>query len=275
MAKSSGRTAKQKAAEARAKSEASEKRRQRMINTGIGVVLAVVVLALVGGAWFASQDGKDDADLDAAIPTGTLPADSEYAFGINAAGEAAGKPVLQIWEDFQCPACGQFEAAFSSTINKIAEEGTARVIWRSTSFLDSNFPGDNSKRAAAAWGCAIDADKKIEYHDTVFANQPANEGDGWSDAQLIQIGKDVGIAEDKQAAFEQCVNDRKYVKWANNGTDEFRNSSVPGTPALYLNGEELSQDQRGTPEALEQTIKDASGEAAPAASESATKDDGQ
>ena len=270
MAKSS-KTAKQKAAEARAKSEAAEKRRQRMINTGIGVALGVVVLALVGGAYWASRDDKSAPDPAAAAPVGSLSPESAYPFGVDAAGEAAGKPVLEIWEDFQCPACAQFENIFGPTIEEIAEAGDARVIWRSTSFLDSNFPGDNSKRAASAWGCAIDAGKKVEYKKAIFENQPATEGDGWSDSQLIQLGKDVGIPEGEQPAFEACVNDRTYVKWANNGTDEFQANEVPGTPGLYLNGEQLGDEQGASPEALKEAVKaagapDAGSDPAPAES---------
>ena len=254
MGKSSGRQAKEKAAAARAKAEASEKRRQRIINISIGAVVLIVVVALVGGAWFSSRDSTDSADAEAKVPTGVLPAGSEYAYGVEIAGEAPGKPVLEIWEDFQCPACAQFEAQFSPTIEKMAIDGDARVIWRNTSFLDNGFPGDHSKRAAAAWGCAIDAGKQTEYHDLVFANQPETEGVGWTDDQLVQFGKDAGIEADNFDTFEACVTDHEYIKWANNGTAESYANEVPGTPALYLNGEELQGEDRATPEALEKAV---------------------
>jgi protein-disulfide isomerase len=257
MGSSSGRKAKEKAAAARAKAEASEKRRQRIINLTIGAVVLIVVLALVGGAWFSSRDSSDDPDTEAKVPTGALPASSEYAYGVEIAGDAPGKPVLEIWEDFQCPACAQFEALFNPTIEKMADDGKARVIWRSTSFLDNGFPGDHSKRASAAWGCAIDAGKKVEYHDLIFANQPETEGVGWTDDQLLQFGEDAGIKDDKFDTFETCVADHDYIKWANNGTAESYANEVPGTPTLYLNGEELQGEDRATPEALENAVAEA------------------
>lgn len=257
MGSSSGRQAKEKAAAARAKAEASEKRRQRIINISIGAVVAIVVVALVGGAWISSRDSTDEADAEAKVPTGVLPASSDYAYGVEIAADAPGKPVLEVWADFQCPACAQFEALFSETIEKMANDEDARVIWRSTSFLDNGFPGDHSKRAAAAWGCAIDAGKKTEYHDLIFANQPETEGVGWTDDQLLQFGRDAGIQDDKFGAFETCVADHVYIKWANNGTAESYANQVPGTPTLYLNGEELQGEDRATPEALEKAVANA------------------
>lgn len=263
MGSSSGRQAKEKAAAARAKAEASEKRRQRIINISIGAVVIVVVLALIGGAWFSSRDSKDEPDAEANLPVGTLDASSEYAYGVDVAGEAPGKPVLEVWADFQCPACAQFEAQFGPTIEKVADDGEARVIWRTTSFLDNGFPGDHSKRAAAAWGCAIDAGKKVEYHDLIFANQPETEGVGWTDDQFLQFGEDAGIKDDKQDTFDKCVIEHDYIKWANNGTAESYANEVPGTPSLYLNGEVLEGEDRASPEALEKAVAEA------------TKNDGQ
>ncbi|MCB0917127.1 MAG: thioredoxin domain-containing protein [Actinobacteria bacterium] len=257
MAKSSA--AKEKAAAARKAAEASDKRRQRTINIIIGVVLVVVVVGLIVGAYFVAQGNKDqaNADPDAAVPTGTLPASDEYAYGVDVAGAAPGKPILEIWEDFQCPACGQFEAAFGTTVEEIAESGDARVIWRSTSFLDSQFPGQNSQRAAAAWGCAIDAGQKVAYHDTVFANQPATEGQGWTQEQLISFGSQAGIGDDKIGAFESCVNDKTYMPWSANSTQIFMDDQIGGTPTLLLNGEKVSNDALANPEALKNAVKEA------------------
>ena len=142
----SSNKARQRAAEARAAEESAQKRRQRIINFSIGGVLVLVVLAIVGGAFLTSQSNQqaDKPNPDAAIPAGTIPTGQDYEYGVPK-NEASGKPVLEIWEDFQCPACAQFEAIFGSTVSEIAEKDLARVIWRSTSFLDANFPGQNSQ----------------------------------------------------------------------------------------------------------------------------------
>lgn len=262
--------ARQKAAEARAAEEAAQKRRQRIINISIGAVLVVVVLGIVGGAFLSSRSSQEatQASPDAAIPASAIPAGQDNQYGVPISQNADGKPVLAIWEDFQCPACAQFEALFGSTIEELAKNGDADVIWRSTSFLDNNFPGQHSQRAAAAYGCAVDAGKAIEYHKAVFANQPANEGDGWTEEQLIGFGDDAGITGDAKSTFEQCVKDKTYMSWAANGTATMVAEGVGGTPSLFLNGEELTDEQRKDPEALKKAIAEAA-QGGSASSESA------
>lgn len=252
-------SAREKAAEARAAAEAADKRRRMIINVSIGAVLLIVVAALVGGAWYTSQQNQNitQPSAEAAAPTGSLPAGSEYEFGIDFTEGVTGKPVLELWEDFQCPACGDFEAAFGPTVDELAAGGDAQVIFRSTSFLDQNFPGDNSKRAAAAFGCAVDAGKGPEYKKVVYANQPATEGDGWTDQQLLAFGEQAGITGDAKSTFDKCVTDRTYITWAVNGTEAMKAAGVPGTPGIYVNGEELPDSARANPEAFKQAILDA------------------
>ena len=245
---SKSKSAREQAAKARAAAEAQERRRQRTINLTLGLVAALLFIGIVGGAWWVSQSGDDaadggsvdvpDVDPSAPIPTTALPSDSDYPYGVPV-NEAAGKPVLEIWEDFQCPACGNFEAEAGDNIAAIAEDGDALVIQRQTTFLDRNLGTDDSVRAAAAYGCAVDAGQGEAYRRTVFANQPTVEGEGWTDEQLIGFGTDAGIAEADLPAFEACVADGTYLGWAVNSTQAFYDAEVPGTPALYLNGETL------------------------------------
>jgi protein-disulfide isomerase len=249
-------SAREKAAQARAEAEAADKRRRTIINVSIGAVLLVVVAGLIGGAWYTSQQNEaiTEPSAEAAAPAGAFAADSPYAFGVELSDNVTGKPVLELWEDFQCPACGDFEAMFGPTVDEIIASGDAQVIFRSTSFLDANFPGDHSKRAAAAFGCAVDAGKGDEFKTLVYANQPATEGDGWTDQQLLAFGEQAGITGDTKATFDKCVTDRTYVTWAVNGTEAMKAAGVPGTPGIYLNGEELPDEARQSPEAFKQAV---------------------
>ncbi len=259
MASQNAKSAREKAAEARAAAEAADKRRRMIVNISIGAVLLIVVAALVGGAWYTSQSNKEatQPSADAAAPAGAFPSGSQFQYGIEWSDNVTGKPVLEIWEDFQCPACRDFEAAFGPTIQELAKNGDAQVIFRSTSFLDGNFPGDHSKRAAAAYGCAVDAGKGEEYHDLLYANQPANEGQGWTDQQLLSFGEQAGITGDAKSTFDKCVTDRTYITWAVNGTEAMKQAGVPGTPGIYVNGEELPDSAKANPEAFKKAIEEA------------------
>jgi protein-disulfide isomerase len=248
----SKKSTREKAAAARAAAEAEQRRRDNRIRLVGGIAIAVVVALIIGiGVWGSRQNSEAAAgDLpteivnDAAVPTGANGAGGDYPWSMPI-NSAAGKPTLAIWEDFQCPACASFEQTYGPSIEKIAADGIANVIYRSTTFIEKRFPNspnpNSSTRAASAYGCAVDAGKAEgqKFHDTVFANQPTPEGTGWSNAQLIQFGKDSGITGDKLTTFESCVNDGTYVNWVNNSYLTFQSSNVPGTPALFLDGKEV------------------------------------
>jgi len=140
---------------------------------------------------------------------------------------------VEIWEDMQCPACGDLEKAAGPGLATAAESGDIQLLWRPVNFLDRGT--DASTRAVAAWGCAIDVGKVREYHDRIYVDQP-QAGEGWTDEQLLAYGTDVGITGADYAAFEQCVNDRTYVAWASNSTAEAVAAGVQGTPTVFVDG---------------------------------------
>ena len=55
------------------------------------------------------------------------------------------------------PGVQQLEDTNGKGITDLATAGTIRPLWRPTTFLDVNLKNDSSARAAAAWGCAVDA----------------------------------------------------------------------------------------------------------------------
>lgn len=239
----------QKAAEARTAAQAGEKRRERTVRiVGAAVVIvivgAIIALALVarGSSSDSSASGGTQPDPGAAIPTSVLAAGDAHEFGVPYGTGAATVPVLQIWEDFQCPACAAVEQANGKGIEQLAADGKIQLIWRPTTFLDRNLKNDASERAVAAWGCAIDAGKAVEYHNVVYANQPANEGDGYTDEALLGFAEQAGITGDGLTTFTQCVADGTYRVWAANSTNAFYNSGAQGTPTAVLDNAEITTD---------------------------------
>lgn len=252
------RSAREAAAAARTAALEQQRKRQRIINIVVGSVIVVVVGAIIGTAVLLSQNSKKQsgvvADASAPVPTGVFGADGDYPFGVPL-GANPDAPVLQLWEDLQCPACGQFERAAGEMLKGKAAAGEIFLVTRPTTFLDQGLRTDHSRRATGAYGCAIDAGKGYEYKETVYANQPAREGDGWTDEQLLGFGQQVGIEGDAYTTFEQCFNDRKYVPWAGNSTDEFNKSGINGTPTVLLNGEKISAKDVLDPAKFDELIK--------------------
>ena len=247
-----------KAAAARAAQEAAEKRRDRTIKIVGGLGVLVVVGAIIGGAVWQSRSSSSangsstvlpSPNPDAPLPKGVVNS-GENAYAVPVADAPATAPLLQVWEDFQCPSCKSLEEANGQGIEELATSGKARVFWRPTAFLDPKLANENAKnkapdsshRAIAAWGCAIDAGKTREYHDIVFKNQPAVEGTGYTNAALLDFGTQSGITGDAYTTFEKCVNDGTYLGWAVNSLKAFNDGAIPGTPAGYLDGTEIKSD---------------------------------
>lgn len=247
MAENSKKSTRDKAAAARAEQLAAEKKRERLIRL-IGVVVVVVVVGgIIGLTIFATKkDGgsgggsaSPTANPSAALPKGVQGPDGQFPYSVPVGNADSSKPTLVVWEDFQCPACKQMEDKNGAGIEDLGTSGKAQLFYRPTTFLDQNLKNDSSSRAVSAWGCAIDQGKTLEYHNTVYANQPAKEGEGYTDAQLLQFGKDSGITGPAYDTFAKCVADKTYLGWAANSYDAFVSANIPGTPAVFLNGTEV------------------------------------
>lgn len=254
MAENSKST-KEKAAAARAAAAKQERARQRRTNLLIGGGLLVVIALIIGGVVFASNQNKDQAnastlppvDPNAALPTTVLPSSSPEAYGFPIGTPGDTRSVVQIWEDFQCPICGKFETAQGTQIQQLATDGKIYLVYRPASFLDKNLPQSNmsSARATAAWGCAIDGGVGQKFHSVVFSNQPANEGDGFTDAQLLDFGKQAGLSGAAYDTYASCVGKRTYFGWTANSAGAFLDSGVPGTPNVQIDGTEIPDTELG------------------------------
>jgi protein-disulfide isomerase len=262
----SGKNRRDKAAAARDAAAAQERRRERTVRIIGAITVLVVVVGIIVVAVVARNSSSTDtvatptADPNAAAPSGTFPSDDPLKYGVPVGAASADVPVLEIWEDFQCPACAAVEAANGQGIVDLANAGTVQLVWRTATFLDRvNDGGDpaiqnSSTRAGAAFGCAIDAGKTEEFHSTLFANQPVNEGEGFTDEQLLGFGSDIGLSGAELETYQQCVTDGTYLGWATNSGATFQENGHPGTPFALLNGQEVPTETLVDQAALEELI---------------------
>jgi len=167
-----------------------------------------------------------------AIPA-AVSAEKGYAISFNT--ELTGVPVLDIYEDFQCPICQQFEGVNYKYVQSLVVDKKATVHYHVLSFI-----GDESVRAANASACANDEGKFIEFHNDLYANQPKTENSKeWSDSRLIEIGKLAGITG---TTFESCVKDQKYITWVEKVAAAGAKSGVNSTPTVFVNGKEINRN---------------------------------
>lgn len=248
------RSARERLAEER-KRQAAREQRTRAIT--IIVAAVVVVVAVVGiGVYFANKkQAAAKRTQIASAYTGQLAPVSRQSDGSILMSQAnVTAPKMEIFEDFQCPICDEFEKASASTIKKLAAEGKVRVVYYPFWLFEQQPEptSGNSLRAANAALCAP-TNKWMSYHDTIYKFQGKEDSPGFSNSLLVGWAKDLGF---DTPAFEKCVTSqamKSKVKAMTDYAEKQRN--VQGTPTVYLNGKSLDlSSQLLNPSALEKTI---------------------
>ncbi|MFC4497422.1 DsbA family protein [Streptomyces ovatisporus] len=235
------RTATKRLREQRERERAAEKRGRNLKVAGI--VVALLAVAGGVGAMVAQQSGGDG--------------------GTDAKPIAVGKPdapaKLTVYEDFRCPACGQFEKQFRRTIHGLEKQGKLRAEYHLVTIIDDNMGGTGSSTAANAAVCAKDEGRFRQYHDVLFKYQPEEQDDAFADEKtLVKLaGKVDGLDTPR---FRDCVTDRAHDGWVKKTSAAFKKSGYQATPTVLLDGENVYGDQSEplTPQSLERKVEEKS-----------------
>ncbi|MCP2253638.1 Thioredoxin [Prauserella aidingensis] len=177
----------------------------------IGLIVGVVVLVaavVVGGVLWtnASKNETEGQQIPAAQTQSDVPEKREGV--VVETGDQDAPTTIDIYADFLCPACGSFYERFGDQIQQKIDDGSLLVRTHPVPMLmEASDPPGYSLDAANASLLAADEGKFTEFHDSLFQNQPAEGGRGYSDDQLIQLGRDLGIEGD---AFAQGIRNGKY-----------------------------------------------------------------
>ena len=114
-------------------------------NLVIAVVVGVALIMLVPTVL------SKQTDTTAAIPS-SVSAEDGYGMVFNK--ELTDAPFIEIYEDFQCPACARFESINGEYIEELITTKKAKVAFHMLSFL-----GGESQLAANAAACSADEGK--------------------------------------------------------------------------------------------------------------------
>jgi protein-disulfide isomerase len=194
------------------------------------LVIGVVVLVL--GIMVIPTFLSKTKSVSQVIPS-TVSAADGYAVVFNS--EVKNVPVVDIYEDFQCPICQQFEGLNGKYITSLVADKKATVKYHILSFI-----GPESVRAANASACANDEGKFVDFHNALYANQPTTENSGtWTSDRLIAIAGAVGIKSD---SFNSCVKDMKYEGWVGKVAEAGSKAGVNSTPTVFVGGKEIDRN---------------------------------
>jgi protein-disulfide isomerase len=194
-------------------------------NLVIGVVLGVVLIMLV--PTIISKQTNSSAKIPANVS-------AERGYGIVFNGELTGVPVLDVYEDFQCPSCARFEGTQGQYLESIIEDKKATVVFHTLSFL-----GPESVIAANAAACSADEGKFLALHKMLYQTQPQENSGAWTNEALVAAGGSVGI---KSKAYEKCVTNGTYADWVTNVQASAAKADVNSTPTVFINGKQLDRN---------------------------------
>ena len=208
---------------------------------GLAIAAVVLVVAVVAGLVIAWQNSSSSSSTE-----GSAPVAPTYQASRNGAVVTAGSPTapvtVDVYEDFLCPACQQFEKIYGNEITTALNEGKVKVNYHLIAILEErSTPPGYSSLAGGAGLCAADAGVFPAFHERLYAEQPSEGGPGKSAQELVTIGQQVGA----QGEFASCVNDPANGKAILDATNAAAadQAVAPGgrlsTPTVLLNGAQV------------------------------------
>ncbi len=153
-------------------------------------------------------------------------------------GLALGDPdapiTIDVFEDFQCPACKQFtESVESQVLSELVNTGQVYYVFHQYPFLDKNSITKESHQAAGASMCASEQGKFWEFHDVLFSNWNGENEGAFNDARLKEFAKSLELDVD---AFNACFDEGRYADAVDADFDLGNQMGVSGTPSVFVNG---------------------------------------
>ena len=171
---------------------------------------------------------------------------------------ADGVPAINIFVDYSCPACAQFESIYGELLRTWAESGTATVEYHILSFRDAQTAGTRyATRAANSAACVAEfsPDQFFTYNDLLLRSQPLPPTSyELTDDQLLQLVAAAGAGNIDQ--IEACITDETFSNWVSQATARamstgplpVRNSEIPlvvGTPTVLVDGKQYDPQTHG------------------------------
>ena len=148
----------------------------------------------------------------------------------NSLGDANAPVTMEVYADFQCPICGQFDRGTLKQIeDKYVKAGKVRIVFNHFAFI-----GDESTRAAEASECANAQGKFWEFSDTLFNNQAGENQGAFSDANLEKFAQQVGL---DMTQYKTCMDQNTYLGKVQASSQAAQQRGVDSTPTLFINGQ--------------------------------------
>lgn len=216
--------------------------RKKMAGMGLAGFGALIVIGLLGSQLVSSGPQGQEIPLEGQPMIGNASADvTVVEFG-----------------DYRCPVCKQFhDRVWPQLKTNYVDTGKIRFYFLNYAFLDQNFAGQSSTRAAVAGECVINQNEEQfwSFHKALYNNQGPERQDWATQDFLMQLARNhtEGLDYDE---LEACISNRKTSNEVQNDRSIGRNAGVTGTPSVYVNGDQIQNWQYSSlSAAIEQELR--------------------
>jgi protein-disulfide isomerase len=239
MNKASRQAARDRLREERIRQEQQDRKRRLLL---IGLTVVAVIAVIAGGVLFAMNQAKPSEYAGGLAPVTVDTAEAT----VTMADAGVTAPVLDVYVDYQCPICKEFEKVNSGVIKEFAAQGKVKVVYHPLAFVNP----EGSLRAAAASLC-VPGPSWARFNDEAFAKQP-DERTALTLADVKGFAQSAGITD---ASVISCMDSQRYADAVRRHTEaSFKKPDVQGTPTLLLNGRPLTTGEIHTADGLRHAL---------------------
>lgn len=284
-------------AQAKALREAEERRARRNMVTRRGLI-GVGALAAAGTAGWLVYDHRRDAAEAAARASALLPAgggiveekanqkgvpspvlaDGSWTYGKTSELDTviSGAPVLDVYFDYSCHFCADFETRHSQEISALLDEGRITLALHPSDILSQDW----TDMVMNAMGLVLDEapDTSLAFHNAalaffseVFASQ---DGSRLTMENLVTAATSAGVPTATTDKFEKTAKNNTYGPWTMLAQESFQGRGLKGTPTVFLGGEQIDLSTLTSPTALTDMVNNLGSSAAAGESASPAADTG-
>ena len=227
-----------------------EKRQQRQRQQRLYILLGIVAIALIIAAILIVPNLLPAGDIVQITPVSRPMVDGRSLGDPNA-------PVkIDVYEDFQCPACRTYTSDIESQIvDNYVATGKVYYTFRHFPFLDDNAIRKESDQSANASMCAADQNRFWDYHDILFANWDGENQGAFTDKRLVAFAEAIGL---DMNTFNDCFNANQFQTEIEADLTAGRDTGISGTPSVLVNGRIISPGFVPSYEEISQAIEAAS-----------------
>jgi protein-disulfide isomerase len=213
--------------------ELRDKHKKQQKQQQIIIIVMVIIGALLLATALIYPTLKPVGEI-----TQVTPRVFNFTVSMNTMGNPDAPVKVDVWEDFQCPACKQYSAEIETQIiTNYIETGKVFYTFHHYPFVDSQVATKESHQAANASMCAGTQGRFWDYHDMLFANWNGENQGAFTNKRLIAFADSLGL---NMNDFKTCFNQNQFSAQIEKDFTDGKDLGVTGTPSVFVDNVQIT-----------------------------------